>query len=130
MSYERVNAMERLPDAELEVMQALWRQEKYPVSSAALMEELAGRRWQTATLLKLLSRLEERGFVAGTKEGRANAYTPLVKEADYLSSESRSFLERLHGGSLSSLVVSLYPDAKLTEEDVAALERILGKGEK
>ena len=34
--------MERLPDAELEVMQALWRQEKYPVSSAALMEELAG----------------------------------------------------------------------------------------
>ena len=42
--------MERLPDAELEVMQALWRQEKYPVSSAALMEELAGRRWQTATL--------------------------------------------------------------------------------
>ncbi|MFR5862213.1 MAG: hypothetical protein ACLUES_11385 [Flavonifractor plautii] len=33
--------MERLPDAELEVMQALWRQEKYPVSSAALMEELA-----------------------------------------------------------------------------------------
>ena len=41
MSYERVNAMERLPDAELEVMQALWRQEKYPVSSAALMEELA-----------------------------------------------------------------------------------------
>ena len=130
MSYERVNAMERLPDAELEVMQALWRQEKYPVSSAALMEELAGRRWQTATLLKLLSRLEERRFVAGTKEGRANAYTPLVKEADYLSSESRSFLERLHGGSLSSLVVSLYPDAKLTEEDVAALERILGKGEK
>lgn len=34
--------MERLPDAELEVMQALWRQEKYPVSSTALMEELAG----------------------------------------------------------------------------------------
>ena len=86
--------------------------------------------WKAPTQLKLLSRLEERGFVAGTKEGRANAYTPLVKEADYLSSESRSFLERLHGGSLSSLVVSLYPDAKLTEEDVAALERILGKGEK
>lgn len=71
--------MERLPDAELEVMQALWRQEKYPVSSAALMEELAGRRWQTATLLKLLSRLEERGFVKREKEGRNNLYTPLVR---------------------------------------------------
>ena len=64
------------------------------------------------------------------RRGGPNAYTPLVQEADYLSSESRSFLERLHGGSLSSLVVSLYPDTKLTEEDVAALERILEKGEK
>ena len=91
MSYERVNAMERLPDAELEVMQALWRQEKYPVSSAALMEELAGRRWQTATLLKLLSRLEERGFVKREKEGRNNLYTPLVRREDYLSAESRAF---------------------------------------
>jgi len=91
--------MERLPDAELEVMQALWRQEKYPVSSAALMEELAGRRWQTATLLKLLSRLEERGFVKREKEGRNNLYTPLVRREDYLSAESRAFLQRLHGGS-------------------------------
>ena len=81
--------MERLPDAELEVMQALWRQEKYPVSSAALMEELAGRRWQTATLLKLLSRLEERGFVKREKEGRNNLYPPLVRREDYLSAESR-----------------------------------------
>ena len=107
MSYERVNAMERLPDAELEVMQALWRQEKYPVSSAALMEELAGRRWQTATLLKLLSRLEERGFVKREKEGRNNLYTPLVRREDYLSAESRAFLQRLHGGSLPSLVAAL-----------------------
>ena len=98
--------MERLPDAELEVMQALWRQEKYPVSSAALMEELAGRRWQTATLLKLLSRLEERGFVKREKEGRNNLYTPLVRREDYLSAESRAFLQRLHGGSLPSLVAA------------------------
>lgn len=99
--------MERLPDAELEVMQALWRQEKYPVSSAALMEELAGRRWQTAHLLKLLSRLEERGFVKREKEGRNNLYTLLVRREDYLSAESRAFLQRLHGGSLPSLVAAL-----------------------
>ena len=130
MSYERVNAMERLPDAELEVMQALWRQEKYPVSSAALMEELAGRRWQTATLLKLLSRLEERGFVRGEKEGRSNGYTPLVNRPDYLAAESRSFLERVHGGSLSSLMAALYPEKELSREDIAELERILEKGGK
>ena len=107
--------MERLPDAELEVMQALWRQEKYPVSSAALMEELAGRRWQTATLLKLLSRLDERG--------------PLVRREDYLSAESRAFLQRLHGGSLPSLVAALMDSRAISRRDLEELEEILRGGD-
>ena len=118
--------MERLPDAELEVMQALWRQEKYPVSSAALMEELAGRRWQTATLLKLLSRLEERGFVKREKEGRNNLYTPLVRREDYLSAESRDFL---HGGSLPSLVAALMDSRAISRRDLEELEEILRGGD-
>ena len=117
--------MERLPDAELEVMQALWRQEKYPVSSAALMEELAGRRWQTATLLKLLSRLEERGFVKREKEGRNNLYTPLVRREDYLSAESRAFLQRLHGGCR----LCIPPAEGIPRRDLEELEEILRGGD-
>ena len=119
----------RLPDAELEVMKALWSLEDYPAHTGDIAQKL-DRSWKAPTLIKLLSRLEERGFVASAKEGRANVYTPLVQEGDYLAGESRSFLKRLHGGSLSSLMAALYPDVKLTQEDVAALERILEKGEK
>ena len=119
----------RLPDAELEVMQALWALESYPAHTADIAEKL-DKSWKAPTLLKLLSRLEERGFVAGSKEGRANVYAPLVAREDYLASESRSFLERVHGGSLSSLMTALYLETKLSEEDVAALERILEKGAK
>lgn len=118
----------RLPDAELEVMKALWSLERYPAHTGEIAARL-DKSWKAPTLLKLLSRLEDRGFVAGTKEGRANGYTPLVEERDYLSRESRSFLERVHGGSLSSLVASLYPEVSLTQEDLAALERILEKGD-
>ena len=118
----------RLPDAELEVMKALWSLERYPAHTGEIAARL-DKSWKAPTLLKLLSRLEDRGFVAGTKEGRANGYTPLVEERDYLSRESRSFLERVHGGSLSSLVASLYSEVSLTQEDLAALERILEKGE-
>ena len=117
----------RLPDAELEVMKALWSLERYPAHTGEIAARL-DKSWKAPTLLKLLSRLEDRGFVAGTKEGRANGYTPLVEERDYLSRERRSFLERVHGGSLSSLVASLYPEVSLTQEDLAALERILEKG--
>ena len=122
-------AIPRLPDAELAVMQALWALGEYPAHTGDIAARL-GKDWKAPTLLKLLSRLEERGFVAGSKEGRANVYTPLVRREDYLASESRSFLERLHGGSLSSLMAALYPETKLSKEDVAALERILEKGGK
>ena len=123
------DALTRLPDAEREVMQALWSLDAYPAHTGDIAARL-DRDWKAPTLLKLLSRLEDRGFVRGEKAGRANLYTPLVAREDYLKAESRSFLQRLHGGSLPSLVAALYPDAKLTQEDIAALERILEKGGK
>lgn len=116
----------KLPDAELEVMQALWALDRYPAHTSDLSARLS-KDWKAPTLLKLLSRLEERGFVRAEKQGRANLYTPLVQEQDYLQAESRSFLRRVHHGSLTSLVASLYPDASLSQEDIQALERILGK---
>ena len=120
--------LERLPDAELEVMQALWQLEPYPVTSAQLMERLSGRHWRLPTLLKLLSRLEERGFVESGKEGRSNRYRPLVNEREYLAAESGRFFQKLHGGSLPSLVAALVESRSLTPDDVAQLEAIL-KGE-
>ena len=118
--------LSHLPDAELEVMQALWALGRYPAHTADIAKHLS-RDWKAPTLLKLLTRLEERGFVEGRKEGRANVYTPRVRREDYLAVESRSFLNRLHGGSLSSLVAALAPETRLTEEDVKALQALLNK---
>ena len=123
-----MSALNHLPDAELEVMQALWALDRYPAHTADIFRGLS-RDWKAPTLIKLLSRLEERGFVESEKEGRANVYTPRVRREDYLAAESRSFLDRLHGGSLSSLVAALAPEARLTPEDVKALEALLQKGE-
>ena len=119
-------SLAKLPDAELEVMQALWALDRYPAHTSDLAVHL-NKDWKAPTLLKLLSRLEERGFVRAEKKGRANLYTPLVREQDYLQAESRSFFRRLHHGSLSSLVAALYPQAHLTQEDIQKLEHILGK---
>ena len=85
-------AIPRLPDAELAVMQALWALGEYPAHTGDIAARL-GKDWKAPTLLKLLSRLEERGFVAGSKEGRANGYTPLVRREDYLASANYSVQE-------------------------------------
>lgn len=60
------DALTRLPDAELEVMQALWALDTYPAHTADIAARLE-RDWKAPTLLKLLSRLEERGFVRGRR---------------------------------------------------------------
>ena len=114
----------RLPSAELEVMQALWSAPDYPAHSADLMSRL-DRDWKAPTVLTLLSRLEERGFVGRAKEGRANGYTPLVRREDYLAEESRAFVSRFHGGSVSSLVATLWKNHDLTEGDLAELRALL-----
>ena len=118
----------RLPDAELEVMKALWALGDYPAHTGDIAQKL-DKSWKAPTLLKLLSRLEERGFVKREKEGRNNLYTPLVRREDYLSAESRAFLQRLHGGSLPSLVAALMDSRAISRRDLEELEEILRGGD-
>ena len=117
----------RLPDAELEVMQALWACEP-PVSRNSIEVLLQDRDMAPTTLLTLLSRLTDKGFVKTEKIGRSNAYTPLISQADYLASQSRSFLDRLCGGSLSTFASALC-DSGLTKEELDQLRQLLERGQ-
>lgn len=63
----------RLPDAELTVMQAVW-DCGAPAARAEIEARLPPERHMAATtLLTLLSRLAERGFVRADKAGRRRA---------------------------------------------------------
>lgn len=117
----------RLPDAELEVMKIIWNSSK-PVSSADIMEELQGKKtWGVTTVLNLLTRLLERGFVASERKGRFNWYVPVVDEKTYLESESKSILEKLYGNSIKSFVASLYEGKSLTKNDLEELREFIDK---
>ena len=115
--------MQKLPDAELEVMMAIWEAGR-PVNSDYIMSRL-DKAWVRPTLLNLLTRLCDRGFLRFHKEGRFNIYEALVKQADYLQRESRSFLKKLHRNSLASLVASLYDGDSLSKEDLTELKKFI-----
>jgi len=116
-----------LPDGELEVMQIVWQSE--PPVSRSVIEEALNRRRKLApsTILTFLSRLCERGFLSVSRRGRTNFYTPLVSRKDYLAGESRRMLDRLYGGSLSALAVSL-SDGGVSREELTELRRLLEEG--
>ena len=118
----------RLPDAELEVMQALWA--CTPPVSRAEMDEILRETHPMAltTLLTLLTRLAEKDFIQIEKVGRSARYIPLVTREEYLASQSRRFLEKLCGGSLSTFATALCSSG-LTKEEISELRDLLNKGE-
>ena len=91
--------LNRLPEAELTVMRAVWRLEP-PVPTG----------------------LTERGFLSVGREGRQNVYTPLVDEGEYLAFENAPFLE---GRGLPGLVAALYDSRSVSREELAELRVFL-----
>ncbi len=123
-----MNFIRRLPDAELEVMQAVWDCE-VPVSRADI-ESILNEKHPMAvtTILTLLSRLVERDFLTIERSGRSNCYSPIVSKQDYLAAQSKSFLEKLCGGDIRAFATALC-DSGLSRDDIEELRRLLEKGE-
>ena len=117
----------RLPDAELMIMNIIW-DAKGEVTSADVAKTLANQKdWSVTTILTFLSRLVERGFLTVRKDGRTNVYKAAVQEATYVESESKSFLERLHGNSLTSFVAALYNGHAISKQDLDELRNFIDR---
>lgn len=117
----------KLPEAELEIMLVIWDGQQ-PVTSEYIMERL-DKDWTRPTLLKLLTRLCDRGFLRCDKEGRHNVYSVLVPREDYVQDASSNFLQKLHHNSLTSLVASLYDGQKVSKADLEELKRFIEEAE-
>ena len=118
------SAIRRLPDGELEVMQALWDCTP-PVFRSDLEEILQKRRpMAITTLLTMLTRLGEKGFLTIEKRGRRSIYTPAVSREDYQAAQSRSFFEKVCGGSLPAFAAAL-SGGGLTKEELRQLRALL-----
>ena len=120
------NMDKRLPDAELEVMKAIWHNWT-PISTSEVkqcIDEEGVNQWTQQTLQSLLNRLIAKGFLEKGKRGKEYIYTPLVEERDYIDFESRQFLKKLHGNSVASLMRAFFDRTKLSDDDVAKLEKM------
>ena len=117
----------RLPDSELAVMQAVWECTP-PVSRTALEEKLLPTYpMAQTTLLTLLTRLAQKGFLTIEKQGRANFYLTTVTRDAYLADQSRRFVDQLCGGSIS-LFASALCDSGLSREELVELRKLLEEG--
>lgn len=118
----------RLSDSEWLLMNALW--DRSPRTITQLVEELRGATgWSKHTVITMLSRLEAKGAVRHEEGQRAKRFYPAIDRTAARRQESRSFLDRLYGGSLQLLVNTLVEDGRLTDEELDALDALLKKAE-
>jgi BlaI family penicillinase repressor len=116
--------IQKLPDGEFAVMQAIW-----ACSVPAEREEIEkhlnpDHPIALTTLLTVLTRLAEKGFIQIEKNGRRSQYTPLISQQTYLSKQSRHFLDKLCGGSISTFASALCHSG-LSREELEQLRLLL-----
>ena len=122
-----MNHFSRISEAELAVMKILWNAGG-PVATGVICRELSDQlSWDRSTVRTLLRRLAEKGAVEEIKL-EVLCYAPNLSEGDYRSSQTKSFLERLYGGSAKKLVASLVQSDELTAEDIQELREFLNQG--
>lgn len=117
--------MKKLPDAEFDIMKVVWANDP-PVTTQIIMQQLGNKRgWKSQTVISLMLRLMERGFIRTEKKGRERTYFPLISKEDYLKFETGDFMERFHANSFFSLVATLYAGNKVKDSDLDQLEKWL-----
>ena len=121
----------QLSDAELEIMKIIWGNRSQEVTRFPyIMDGLAarGKPCQKNTLIVLLARLINKGFLNARKIGRRNEYTPLVSEAEYQAVQTKHFLDKIYEGNATGLVSTLISGDLLTDEEYGELKKLLERG--
>ena len=117
--------IERIPDAELEVMLVLWHSSS-PLTVGEITNTLTeSRPWKSGTVHVLLARLEERGFVACDKSEYKHRFSPIVSEEDYRKGEEKTLMHRFFGGSAKRMIASLLDADGLSDKDLEELTALL-----
>ncbi len=115
----------KISEAEWVVMEVVWRSGR-PVTALEVVQQLADRReWQDQTIRTMLRRLIAKKALTYQADGKIYYYSPAVSREQCVRGESRSFLERVFGGTAQPLLVQLMQETKLSAREIAELKRIL-----
>ena len=118
-------SIKRLPDVEFTILKVIW-QLPNPTTSAQIMEKLGeDNHWKPQTLLTVLARLTEKGFLESVRKGRERQYTAIISEDEYLEVETSDFLKRYSGHSMGGLVKTLFSSNSLSDNELDELRSLL-----
>lgn len=107
-------------ELERAVVQVLWDAEA-PLTARQVAELLPGRELAVTTVLTVLSRLERKGVVRRSRDGRAHSYEPVASRSEHTAALMQQALET--SGDRDAALARFV--GTVTPEDADALRRAL-----
>jgi BlaI family penicillinase repressor len=114
-----------IPDAELRVMEELWRRGEATIRDLRDALYPQGGNSKFATVQKLLARLAAKNLVRRRKNEGNWAFQAAVARNDLIGGELRRVADRLSGNSLTPLLTYLVEAAELTSKERTHLRNLL-----
>jgi len=114
----------QLTRLELQIMKVLW--DSGPSNVQAVQDSLAGStKLAYTTVQTMLNVLNRKGRVKRTLRGRAFEYEALITRDRAVSQAIRETIDRLFGGSVEGLLMSLVKSKQLDPEKLEKLSALL-----
>lgn len=119
-----------ISDAELEVLKVLWEHGQMTVREVEKQLRRQKKRWAYTTILTLLSRLREKGYVEADRSSPAHIFRAAVSRQQLLEHGLVELADRICDGTASPLVHALVNAQRLSPADIAHLRKLLDDLEK
>jgi len=114
-------------DAELEVLKVLWAGGAMTVRDVAVALRKQRRRLAYNTVLTLLSRLREKGYVEADRRETAHSFRAVVSRDGLLGSSLTALADRVCDGTASPLLLALVKDQRLSQDELAELRELIDR---
>ena len=102
--------------------------DRHPVSVREVAEHVAATAGKArTTVLTVMERLREKGYLVRRKKGGVYLYSPKRSQADVLRNLVADFVHEALGGSVSPFVAYLAEEAELDDEQVRELSRLVAE---
>ena len=118
----------RLSPLENQVMNVVW--QRGAATADDVRTALAkSRRLKDSTIRTVLRRLEEKGFIEHTVEGRTFRFSPKIAPQNVATNAVRGIIDRFCAGSVENLLVGMVDSELLSAETLKSLADKIAKAE-
>ncbi len=114
-----------LTNAEEQVMKLLWRLDKAFIRD--LLDEYPDPKPATTTVITLLKRMMDKGFVGYKQYGNSREYYPLIDKADYFSNHINGLIKDFFNNSTAQFASFFTNETEMSKSELKELRDLVDK---